>query len=155
MDNEEYTSMIRKYGTEFNRTEYYKGVSFGAGLMTAIINELVSEVYLTTITSIIKLMKKQLDMDPVNQQREHLREKLNMSVDTLKFSVRLTKCFHYHEVTKIGQLVQMKRWKLGIWRNIGKTSLEEIDDKLSQMGLSLDMTIAPDIFSTPDVFPST
>lgn len=155
MTEKEYDLMFKKYGTGFDPREYDKGVSFGAGLMTAISTELRSETYLMLITSIIKLMKKQLDKDPVDKHREHLREKLNMSVDTLKFSVRLTNSFDYNGVTKIGQLVQMKRWQLAKWRNIGATSLDEIEDKLSQMGLSLDMTIAPDIFSTPDVFPST
>jgi len=152
--NEEYGLIGEKYGIAFDRREFDRGVSFGAGLMTAIKDELSSETYLMGITSIIKQMKKQLDKDPVNQQREHLREKLNMSVDTLKFSVRLTRSFHYNEVTKIGQLVKMPRWKLAKWRNIGATSLDEVEDKLSQMGLSFDMTIAPDIFSTPDADPS-
>jgi DNA-directed RNA polymerase subunit alpha len=71
---------------------------------------------------------------------EQTAELLNTSIDQLDLTVRSRNCLESHHIETVGQLVKMTEAELLKIRSFGKTSLNEIRRKLSDMGLSLGMT---------------
>ena len=60
-----------------------------------------------------------------------------MSVNEIGLSVRAANCFNNANITTVGQLAQKTEAEMLKYRNFGKKSLNEIKDKLAQLGLSL------------------
>ncbi len=83
----------------------------------------------------------------VDKEREELRKKLNMSVNEIELSVRSTNCLNNANILTVGELAQKTPAEMLKYRNFGKKSLQEIDKKLAELGLSLGMKIDPDLLS--------
>lgn len=64
-------------------------------------------------------------------------EVLNKPVSTLELSVRSRKCIQLLGISTVGELVVRTETELMGSRNFGQTSLDEIKESLSQLGLSL------------------
>ena len=62
-----------------------------------------------------------------------------MSVNEIELSVRAANCLNNANITTVGQLAQKSEGEMLKYRNFGKKSLNEIKDKLQQLGLSLGM----------------
>jgi DNA-directed RNA polymerase subunit alpha len=62
-----------------------------------------------------------------------------MSVNEIELSARAANCLNYANITMVGQLAMKTEAAMLKYRNFGKKSLNEIKDKLQQMGLSLGM----------------
>ena len=67
-----------------------------------------------------------------------LRRLLNTSVNEIELSVRAANCLN-----TVGQLAMKTEADMLKYRNFGKKSLNEIKDKLNQLGLALGMKIDP------------
>ena len=78
---------------------------------------------------------------PESQSEENaeLRRLLNMSVNEIELSVRAANCLNNANITTVGQLAMKTEAEMLKYRNFGKKSLNEIKDKLQQLGLSLGM----------------
>ncbi len=76
----------------------------------------------------------------IDQDREDLRKKLSMSVNEIELSVRAANCLNNANITTVGQLAMKTEADMIKYRNFGKKSLNEIKDKLTELGLSLGMT---------------
>jgi len=74
-----------------------------------------------------------------NDQRAQLRKLLAMSVNEIELSVRAANCLNNASITTVGQLAMKSEAEMLKYRNFGKKSLNEIKEKLSALGLSLDM----------------
>src|SRR6478672_2120882 len=74
-----------------------------------------------------------------SQENQKLKKLLNMSVNEIELSVRAANCLNNANITSVGQLAQKTEAEMLKYRNFGKKSLNEIKDKLSQLGLSLGM----------------
>jgi len=74
-----------------------------------------------------------------NQENQKLKKLLNMSVNEIELSVRAANCLNNANITSVGQLAQKSEAEMLKYRNFGKKSLNEIKDKLTQLGLSLGM----------------
>jgi len=70
-----------------------------------------------------------------------LREKLAMTIEELDLSVRSRNCLEAVKLQTVGDLVVRSGAELLKLRNFGKTSLAEIEGKLTAIGLSLGMDI--------------
>jgi DNA-directed RNA polymerase subunit alpha len=70
---------------------------------------------------------------------EKLAQKLAMPVQELELSVRASNCLESAKIETVGQLVKMSDAELLEIRSFGKTSLREIQRKLTDIGLSLNM----------------
>ncbi len=81
----------------------------------------------------------------VDEERQELRRKLNMSVNEIELSVRAANCLNNANITTVGELAQKTEADMLKYRNFGKKSLNEIKAKLSELGLGLGMTIDPDL----------
>jgi DNA-directed RNA polymerase subunit alpha len=65
--------------------------------------------------------------------------KLNMSLAELKLSVRATNCLENENIHTVRELVSRTEDQLMDVRNFGDTTLREVRDKLTEMGLRLGM----------------
>ncbi len=70
---------------------------------------------------------------------EKMAQKLAMPVQELELSVRASNCLESAKIETVGQLVKMSDADLLEIRSFGKTSLREIQRKLADIGLSLNM----------------
>lgn len=72
-----------------------------------------------------------------------LEGKLNMSLSDLHLSVRASNCLESADISSIRDLVSKSEDELLEVRNFGETTLNEIREKLSDLGLRLGMRIPP------------
>ena len=81
----------------------------------------------------------------IDQEKEELRKKLNISVNEIELSVRAANCLNNANITTVGELAQKTEAEMLKYRNFGKKSLNEIKAKILEMGLSLGMTFESDL----------
>ena len=71
-----------------------------------------------------------------------------MSVNEIELSVRAANCLNNANITTVGQLALKTEAEMLKYRNFGKKSLNEIKDKLQELGLALGMQIDPALLDT-------
>jgi DNA-directed RNA polymerase subunit alpha len=76
----------------------------------------------------------------VSEEQAKLKKILNMSVNEIELSVRAANCLNNANITSVGQLAMKSESEMLKYRNFGKKSLNEIKDKLTNLGLSLGMS---------------
>jgi len=74
-------------------------------------------------------------------KKKEMVELLNRSIDMLELSVRAKNCLDSENVQTLRDVVQMTETELLKVRNFGKTSLKEVKNKLTALGLSLGMSV--------------
>ena len=72
-------------------------------------------------------------------EREELARKLNMGTNEIELSVRAANCLNSANINTVGELVLKSEMDMLKYRNFGKKSLNEIKDKLQDLGLHLGM----------------
>lgn len=77
----------------------------------------------------------------ISEEQNRLRKLLNMSVNEIELSVRAANCLNNANITTVGELAMKSEQEMLKYRNFGKKSLNEIKDKLEQLGLSLGMKL--------------
>src|SRR5256714_7516328 len=87
--------------------------------------------------------------DKQDEEKNKLKKLLNMSVNEIELSVRAANCLNNANITTVGQLAMKSEQEMLKYRNFGKKSLNEIKDKLQQLGLALGMTFEPDLLEAP------
>ncbi len=70
-----------------------------------------------------------------------LKERLALPISDLDLSVRASNCLEAENIKTIGDLVRLSEADLLAFKNFGKTSLREVDQKLRSVGLKLDMDL--------------
>ncbi len=86
-------------------------------------------------------------------ERAERRKKLAMSVNDIELSVRAANCLNNANITTVGELAQKTEAEMLKYRNFGKKSLNEIRDKLADLGLSLGMSFDPEDLVPPEKDP--
>lgn len=74
--------------------------------------------------------------------RDEMLRKLSLRINEIELSVRSTNCLSSANIQTIGELVVKPEPEMLRYRNFGKKSLNEIKDKLYEMGLSLGMDLS-------------
>ena len=72
-----------------------------------------------------------------DEDRERLRAVLAMSVNEIELSVRAANCLNNANITTVGQLACKSEADMLKYRNFGKKSLNEIREKLAELGVAL------------------
>ncbi len=85
----------------------------------------------------------------VSEENMKLKKLLNMSVNEIELSVRAANCLNNANITTVGQLAQKTEAEMLKYRNFGKKSLNEIKDKLQQLGLGLGQKFDPGLVEIP------
>lgn len=80
--------------------------------------------------------------------RERLRKLLNMSVNEIELSVRAANCLNNANLATVGELVRKTEADMLKYRNFGKKSLNEIKDKLKELGLCLGYRFDEDLLES-------
>jgi DNA-directed RNA polymerase subunit alpha len=93
--------------------------------------------------------EKTVDID-----REGMRKKLNMSVNEIELSVRAANCLNNANILTVGELAIKTEAEMLKYRNFGKKSLLEIEEKLCEMGLTMGMQIDADLLATRPAVPA-
>jgi DNA-directed RNA polymerase subunit alpha len=88
-------------------------------------------------------------VDKQDEEKSKLKKLLNMSVNEIELSVRAANCLNNANITTVGQLAMKSESEMLKYRNFGKKSLNEIKDKLTQLGLALGMNFEPDLLDAP------
>ena len=100
------------------------------------------DVFIQPAQEVIEFEEAEKPIDPA---REELRKKLNISVNEIELSVRAANCLNNANITTVGELAMKTEAEMLKYRNFGKKSLNEIKDKLAELGLSLGMTFDPEL----------
>jgi DNA-directed RNA polymerase subunit alpha len=87
--------------------------------------------------------------EEVSQENTRLKKLLNMSVNEIELSVRAANCLNNANITTVGQLAMKTEAEMLKYRNFGKKSLNEIKEKLQQLGLSLGMKFESGLVESP------
>lgn len=77
-----------------------------------------------------------------DSDRDALLSKLGLRINEIELSVRSTNCLSQANIDSIAELVIMPESEMLRFRNFGKKSLNEIKEKLEQMGLYLGMDLS-------------
>ncbi|MFQ5843677.1 MAG: DNA-directed RNA polymerase subunit alpha [Planctomycetota bacterium] len=86
--------------------------------------------------------KRELTLpEPVPRAQLELRERMALPISDLDLSVRASNCLEAENVRTIGDLVRLSEADLLSFKNFGKTSLHEVHQKLSSVGLGLEMDV--------------
>ena len=80
--------------------------------------------------------------DDFDEEFLHMRQLLKTKLTDLELSVRALNCLKAADVETLGQLVSYHRHDLLKFRNFGKKSLTELDEKLESLNLSFGMDIS-------------
>ncbi len=72
-----------------------------------------------------------------------------MSLAELKLSVRATNCLESENINTVRDLVIRNEDQLLDVRNFGETTLREVREKLSELGLRLGMRLPPPTLAAP------
>lgn len=92
--------------------------------------------------------------EEVSEENTRLKKLLNMSVNEIELSVRAANCLNNANITSVGQLAMKSENEMLKYRNFGKKSLNEIKDKLQQLGLSLGMKFDEGLVTAADSAPA-
>ncbi len=84
-----------------------------------------------------------------SEENATLKKLLNMSVNEIELSVRAANCLNNANITSVGQLSLKSEAEMLKYRNFGKKSLNEIKDKLTELGLGLGMSLDPSLLTGP------
>jgi DNA-directed RNA polymerase subunit alpha len=115
------------------------------GLSAAILRRHL-DVFIKPEQEIVEFEEGVKPMDP---QREELRKKLAVSVNEIELSVRAANCLNNANITTVGELAMKTEAEMLKYRNFGKKSLNEIKDKLAELGLSLGLTFDAELLRPP------
>jgi DNA-directed RNA polymerase subunit alpha len=83
--------------------------------------------------------------EKMSAEQAKLKKVLNMSVNEIELSVRAANCLNNANITTVGQLALKSEADMLKYRNFGKKSLNEIKEKLAQLGLTLGMKFDPSL----------
>jgi DNA-directed RNA polymerase subunit alpha len=92
---------------------------------------------------------KQSDEDDmlsaISEEERKLYRLLIQHVDNLELSVRAQNCLNNADIKTIGELCQKTEAKMLKFRNFGRKSLDEIQERLDDMNLSLGMKMSDEL----------
>ena len=111
-------------------------------LMKSLVTNLILADSIQTTLPKAKQARKDAD------ERERLRKLLNMSMNEIELSVRAANCLNNANITTVGELAQKTEADMLKYRNFGKKSLNEIKDKLKDLGLCLGYKFDADLLES-------
>jgi DNA-directed RNA polymerase subunit alpha len=99
---------------------------------------LAAKILSDHLSLFVSLTESVQDMDTMKEKREEEREEiLDRTIDDLDLSVRSYNCLKRAGINTVEELVQRTEDDMMKVRNLGRKSLEEVVQKLAELGLSL------------------
>ena len=110
----------------------------GLPVRIAVIRSICSCTSGSTLKLFVGLTERIGDVEIMVEKEEEERDKiLDMSIEELDLSVRSYNCLKRAGINTVGELIMKTEEDMMKVRNLGKKSLEEVDEKLASLGLSL------------------
>jgi len=81
----------------------------------------------------------------ISEEEQKLFKVLSQDVEALDLSVRAMNCLNNANIKLLGELCTKTESRMLKYRNFGKKSLDEIKEKLADLGLSLGMSFSDDL----------
>ena len=106
------------------------------------------EVFVNYDTAAIEFEEEK---ETQTEEQSELKRLLAMSVNEIELSVRAANCLNNANITTVGQLATKSEADMLKYRNFGKKSLNEIKDKLVELGLGLGMTFDESVLDPADL----
>ena len=85
----------------------------------------------------IGLTDQTMPVGAVEPEEDNMGKVLEMTIEDLDLSVRAYNCLKRAGINTVSELVQRNQEDMMKVRNLGKKSLEEVEQKLQALGLSL------------------
>jgi DNA-directed RNA polymerase subunit alpha len=104
---------------------------------------LIHHFVLFTDEKMTKEIEKTAPNEEFDEELLRMRQLLKTRLIDLELSVRALNCLKTAEVETLGELVKYQRNDLLKFRNFGRKSLVELDEKLVQLNLNFGMDITP------------
>ncbi|MEW5783730.1 MAG: DNA-directed RNA polymerase subunit alpha [Bacillota bacterium] len=99
---------------------------------------LAAKILSKHIALFVNLTEQVDDVEITSDRQEDDRERvLDMTIEELDLSVRSYNCLKRAGINSVGELVRKTEEEMMKVRNLGKKSLEEVDQKLNELGFSL------------------
>ncbi len=99
---------------------------------------LAAKILTNHLRLFVNLTDKVGEVEIVVDKEEEPRDRImDMTIEELDLSVRSFNCLKRAGINTVGELVQKNAEDMMKVRNLGKKSLEEVDKKLSELGLAL------------------
>src|SRR2546430_1872475 len=89
--------------------------------------------------------------DKQDDEKSRMKKLLNMSGNEIALSERAANCLNNANITTVGQLAMKTEAEMLKYRNFGKKSLNEIKEKLQQLGLGLGQKFEVGLIDIPAV----
>jgi len=102
-----------------------EAISYAAKIMTE---------YMALFTSLTDQVMPVSMVQPEDDKREKV---LEMTIEELELSVRAYNCLKRAGINSVAELVQRNQEDMMKVRNLGRKSLEEVEQKLQELGLAL------------------
>jgi len=103
---------------------------------------LIQHLMLITDENITFDDPKSRDEDIVDEHVLHMRKLLKTALEDLDLSVRAYNCLKAAKIDSLGSLVEYERHELLKFRNFGKKSLVEIEELLTEKGLTFGLDLS-------------
>ncbi|MDW7739621.1 MAG: DNA-directed RNA polymerase subunit alpha [Bacillota bacterium] len=98
---------------------------------------LAAKILNTHISLFVNLTEQVDDVEIASDRQEEDRErKLDMTIEELDLSVRSYNCLKRAGINTVGELVRKTEDEMMKVRNLGKKSLEEVEQKLEELGFA-------------------
>ena len=99
---------------------------------------LAAKILMEHLDLFVSMTEEVNDMDIMVEKPEGQKEKvLEMTVEQLDLSVRSFNCLKRAGINTVSELTDKTEDEMMKVRNLGKKSLEEVQEKLDELGLSL------------------
>ncbi len=103
---------------------------------------LSAKVLNTHITLFVNLTEKVDEVEITSDSKEEDRERiLEMTIEELDLSVRSYNCLKRAGINTVGELVRKSEDEMMKVRNLGKKSLEEVEQKLDELGFGFNDSV--------------
>lgn len=127
-----------RVGQDINYDKLTLEVTTNGAISAKEVASLSAKVLNDHLSMFIELVENMANNDILVARQEDKQQKvLEMSINDLELSVRSTNCLKRSNILTVEDLVRKTDRELGKVRNLGQKSLEEVKNKLTELGLSL------------------
>ena len=127
-----------RVGQDINYDKLTLEVTTNGSMSAKEVSSLAAKVINDHMAMFIELVENMANNDILVTCQEDKQQKvLEMSINDLELSVRSTNCLKRSNILTVEDLVRKTDKELGKVRNLGQKSLEEVKNKLVELGLSL------------------
>ncbi len=127
-----------RVGQDMNYDKLTLEVTTNGAISAKEVASLSAKILHDHLNMFIELVENMASNDILVTRQEDKQQKvLEMSINDLELSVRSTNCLKRSNILTVDDLVRKTDRELGKVRNLGQKSLEEVKNKLVELGLSL------------------